>query len=756
MPEPRTGADLQQFVCAAGWMRNGIPEFNVLTASLNSFLEKVYQEAKGRTKTKASRVLLDKLGWGPEESKCFLHVKEALKNQCMLSHVDQSKTLCLFTDASNTHWGAVLTQIPPEDKDKDVDKQRHEPLSFLSGTFSGSSRDWSTPEKEAFAIVESLLRLDYYLLNPDGFLLFTDHKNLTFIYNPLSVNGSIAKHVLSKIQRWAMTISSFMFEIVHIAGDDNVWADLLSRWGAPKTEPKRPQLNALFRAPLAPSLDPDYKWPSAQDVLAAQQELKDSEDCSKLSVNSDGLLSNTAGLVWVPKHAQLLQIRITIVGHCGIGGHRGAGTTYEAIKEVFFWQNMRSDISVFCNTCLHCQLTLGGLRVPRPLGHALHATKPNELLHFDFLFMDEGDDKNSYCLILKDDASSFVWLEPCEAANSEAAASTLLKWFSLFGTVRQWVSDQGPHFKNKLMETLNRSLRAHHHFTTPYTPQANGTVEHVCQEVLRSCRALLSEFRLATTKWTSVIHLIQSILNHSKRPSLGNVAPVTAFTGLPGDNPVRSILAPTRSKVKSLEFIKAQRIINVQSLIKAVDLLHRRVDAARTRKREASILTHNLKTNIQAVNFEIGEFVLVADVLSSSRSKLKVQWKGPQRVIRTVSPFVSTVQDLVSGKETDVHNSRLKFYADSHLGVTEELKNTIDHNSPHYETITKMMDLRYNKQNKQYEVLCKWRGFSHEEPGWEPLPILKEDVPEMLEKFFRTCEKKSLVNAARASLSRRA
>jgi hypothetical protein len=37
--------------------------------------------------------------------------------------------------------------------------------------------------------------------------------------------------------------------------------------------------------------------------------------------------------------------------------------------------------------CLHCVATIPGDKVPRPLGTQLHATKPNETLHFDFLYI---------------------------------------------------------------------------------------------------------------------------------------------------------------------------------------------------------------------------------------------------------------------------------------------------------------------------------------------------------------------------------
>ena len=495
-------------------------------------------------------------------------------------------------------------------------------------------------------------------------------------------------------------------------------------------------------------------WPTTQEVLSSQEKHRDTDNSDKLQTVSHGLLANNDGAIWIPSADSPLQLRICIIAHCGPAGHRRIAATYSAIKKRFFWKGMRSDVSVFCNTCLHCKLTVNGQRIPRPMGHALHATKPNEILHFDFLYLHPAEEgTESYCLILKDDMSSYVKLYPCHGATATEAAETLLDWFSTFGTVHQWISDQGPHFRNQLISKLNRQLRAHHHFTTPYCPQANGTVEHACQEVLRACRVLLSEFRLQMKKWPSVMHIAQTILNHSTRPSLGNVAPITPFLGLPVDHPLDTILAPPDAEVRSMDFIKIQRLLSIKSLLTSVDSLHKQVSATRSRTRQKSINTHNQRTNVQPVNFDIGEFVLVADVQSSVGSKLKVQWKGPFRVVRTPSPFISTVQDLVSGVERDVHNTRLNFYSDANLNVTEELLATVEHNEPHFETITKMLGLKYNSDKNQYEVKCKWRNFSHEEPTWEPIQNLYEDVKDMLNSYLENHTDQDLVAAARASLS---
>lgn len=102
---------------------------------------------------------------------------------------------------------------------------------------------------------------------------------------------------------------------------------------------------------------------------------------------------------------------------------------------------MESYIRIFCNTCLHCQSTIGRNRIPRPLSHALHATKANELIHFDFLYLGPETCGMKYVLIVKDDLSSFCKLFPTTDLAGSTAASCLLDWFLVYGIVQIWVSD---------------------------------------------------------------------------------------------------------------------------------------------------------------------------------------------------------------------------------------------------------------------------------------------------------------------------
>ncbi len=69
-----------------------------------------------------------------------------------LSYPKEGHELCLYTDASDKYWSAVVTQTTKNQLDLPTEEQRHEPLAFLGSSFKGAELGWSTFEKEGFAI----------------------------------------------------------------------------------------------------------------------------------------------------------------------------------------------------------------------------------------------------------------------------------------------------------------------------------------------------------------------------------------------------------------------------------------------------------------------------------------------------------------------------------------------------------------------------------------------------------------------------
>ena len=121
-----------------------------------------------------------------------------------------------------------------------------------------------------------------------------------------------------------------------------------------------------------------------------------------------------------------------------------------------------------------------------------------------------------------------------------------------------------------------------------------------------------------------MIPLIQSVLNHSVRPSLGNRVPVTVFAGLPTDNPLRTIFPTCADKTQSIGLTRARRVMHAQSLEEKLEAMHKDVAERRTRRREQATQRRNAQTHVQPINFHVGYFVLVAKKEHTDRHKLRI------------------------------------------------------------------------------------------------------------------------------------
>ena len=194
-----------------------------------------------------------------------------------------------------------------------------QPIEFVSKSLAKEQLRWSTPEKEAFAILFAFTKLEH-LLRDTFFTLRTDHKNLLYINSA----GS------QKVQRWKLRIQEYDFQIEHIAGINNIAADFLSR---------------LCSRPVEEALQ------SAESTNTPQIEV----DC-QIQYNP---------LLLLRKGREDPQITRKIASvHNSRAGHHGVERTIELLyRQNETWRYMREDVKQFIRNCPLCQ-KMSYLKVP--------------------------------------------------------------------------------------------------------------------------------------------------------------------------------------------------------------------------------------------------------------------------------------------------------------------------------------------------------------------------------------------------------
>jgi hypothetical protein len=73
-----------------------------------------------------------------------------------LAFPDPEMRICVLTDASDRFYAVLVRQIDEEQLDLLMEEQDHQPLAFLSGELKGAQLRWTVPEKEGFAIVDTV------------------------------------------------------------------------------------------------------------------------------------------------------------------------------------------------------------------------------------------------------------------------------------------------------------------------------------------------------------------------------------------------------------------------------------------------------------------------------------------------------------------------------------------------------------------------------------------------------------------------
>jgi hypothetical protein len=371
---------------------------------------------------------------------------------------------------------------------------------------------------------------------------------------------------------------------------------------------------------------------------------------------------------------------------------------------------------------------------------AAHGERPNHMIHFDYLYMGEemGDDEGAkYVLVLKDDYSGFTELVWSPTATADVVVEHLQAWFKRFGVVLNWVSDQGTHFTAGVMKELAAKLGVNHHYVTAYAPWANGTIERVNRDLLSVMRSLRLE--RPGVKWRDLLPLVQSSLNQTVSVSRGGYAPVTVMFGMEPTTPLTAYYGGGAGMLGQKKPLAKEYTAAVKSLSKRLDNIHKDVVARKTKMYDKSRLTGG-----KAVNFGIGDYVMLARAGASKSGKLQPTWRGPMEVVESPGPLVYVVRDLQKLDYFEAHAERLRFYHDKSLGLTAALIEA-SANVAEGMAVKSINGFDLEHEATGPVLLIQWA--SEAEPSWEPLAVIAQDLPGAVRKYIEKLEREAAGDA---------
>ena len=162
--------------------------------------------------------------WSAECQKAFDELKTQLASSDVFVHYDPSRSLKLDCDASSYGVGAVLSHVFPDGLER--------PVAYASRTLTQSERGYSQLEKEALSLVYGVNKFHQFIYGRP-FTLVTDHKPLMTILSPKKGLPTLAA---ARLQRWAIRLAAYQYDIEFRSTEKHCNADGFSRLPLPAQE----------------------------------------------------------------------------------------------------------------------------------------------------------------------------------------------------------------------------------------------------------------------------------------------------------------------------------------------------------------------------------------------------------------------------------------------------------------------------------------------------------------------------------------
>jgi len=643
--KPKTAKQLKSFLGLCNYFRDHIRDHSTLVQPLQVLIPN-YEK-------RAARNL--EVVWNAEAEQAFATIKEKISDCPTIFFMDDDAPIFLHTDASDYGIGAYLFQI--------IDGKER-PIQIISKTLAKEQLRWSTPEKEAFAIIYALQKMDY-LLRDVHFTLRTDHKNLIYI----NTAGS------EKVYRWKIYIQSYDFQIEHIEGEKNVVADCLSRL-CPLTEEIEQELCLI------------HEREHIQDVFT---------------------IIETQFIIPRDKYKVISKVHNSLVGHHGV-----ENTMVKLNQGKKSWLYMREHVKRFVKMCPCCQKLREKQLINSTHPFTAASLNPMERLNIDTIGpLPPDENGNEHIIVIIDTFTRFVELYPAKDTTAVVAALALLQHFGTFGCPSQILSDNGTQFVNNLIEEFLKLCDVEHLTTLAYSKEENTIVERANKEVMRHLRAIIFE-KKSITDWWKYLPIVKRIINATPVASTG-VAPARLLFGESIDLQRNMFVLPSQKNIDgeisvSLSEWAANMLKTQEAILKSAQQVQKKKDDK-----------HMADAAPERTEYPIGSHVLVeyptTRMSLKTPTKFHTNLKGPLRVIK-FDKNDYTLLDLTNNKEEKCHITRLHpFIYDSNEIDPREIAMK-DNQYNDIEAILKHKGSIKNKTAMTF--LVKWAGYDASHNSWEP------------------------------------
>lgn len=442
--------------------------------------------------------------WDSNCQLSFEKTKDLLLNHVVLEYFDPDKPIIVAADASPYGVGAVLSNVV-----NGVER----PVFFVSSTLSPAEVNYSQIHREALAIMFAVRKFHNYLYGQQQFIIYTDNKGISEIFNPNKKTPAVAA---ARLHRWAVELSMYNFKIMYRESSKMCHADALSR--LPLSVPTDDTLinikyfnftndslvsqidvqNSIISDPI---LSKVYKytfngWPSK-----IPQNLRPYfSEKSNLSTEDNCLYYGSR--IVIPSCLKEKVLKNLHVNHLGIVRMKMIARSY------CWWPSYNKHIEQYVQSCKVCQET-------QNFKHKSSISWPKCTFPFERVHIDFFDFAGKKFFVYVDAYSKLCEVVLMNSTVLVSVINTLTNIFSIYGLPTEIVSDNGPPFNAYKFKEFCISHGIKCTKSPSWNPQSNGQAENNVETVKRAFR----RFCLGEEHLTIQERIVKFLISQRNTPS---------------------------------------------------------------------------------------------------------------------------------------------------------------------------------------------------------------------------------------------